>query len=569
MLFLLNIAGGVALILFGTRFLRKGLDRLFGQSLVRWLQSLTQHPLKAFIAGIVTGVVTPSSTAVSMVAVQMLSAGQLSAERMLAVFLGTNVGITAPAQLLAFRIQDYAPLFLLAGVLGFQFMKRNSLRGIGQCLLALGFMFQAMQLISTATKAIEPQGDLGILLHLIASHTWAVVTISSVLALVLQSSTAAMGFGIGLATTGLFSAEAMMAWVLGANIGIAFTTLMAGWNNLEARRMACANLAVKGIAAAAILACLPLLKISTPESKTLLASQTVHFHTLFNLGVGMISLPFVPLISRLMRAMIEPAPVTALTGPTTHLDVNALDSPSLALANATREVLRIADEVKLMLQSFWQAQMERDRALAARVHAHDDEVDDTAAAVTEYLSRISQESLSGQDTHWQFTLLSCANELESIGDIIDKNLCDFVRKQAGHGFPMTAEDEGILGEAYEQIRYRCDVTFSLLTTRDATIATQIIRSEELLEEWFRQEQRAHYERLRFGGDRVLQSSVYFLDMLGAFRRISSHLTSIAYSFVAVDFESEADEGVPATVPAPQPTGGAGVPQTFNVRQRAI
>jgi phosphate:Na+ symporter len=405
-------------------------------------------------------------------------------------------------------------------------------------------------------------------LHLLAGHTWAVATISTLLAFVLQSSTAAMGFGIGLASTGLFTSEAMISWVLGANLGIALTTLLAGWNNLEARRMACANLAAKGVSAGAMLFCLPLLKIGMPESKTLLASQTVHFHTLFNLAVGIVSLPFVPLISRLMRTAIAPAPITVLAGPATHLDTNALDSPSLALANATREVLRIADEVRLMLQNFWQAQVQRDRTLAAIVHSHDDEVDDTAAAVTEYLSRISQESLSSQDTHWQFTLLSCANELESIGDIIDKNLCDFVRKQAGHGFPMTAEDEQILGEAYERIKYRCDVTFSLITTRDATIATQIIRSEESLEEWFRQEQRSHYERLRFGGERVLQSSVYFLDMLGSFRRISSHLTSIAYSFVAVDFESETSEGVNVPAPTAKPAAESSLPQARNAQRRA-
>ncbi len=157
-------------------------------------------------------------------------------------------------------------------------------------------------------------------------------------------------------------------------------------------------------------------------------------------------------------------------------------------------------------------------------------MDNTAAAVTAYLSRISQEDLSSADSQWQFTLFSCVNELESIGDIIDKNLCDFVRKQAGRGFPMTDADEAVLAQAYAQIKTRCDNALSLLTTRDEKQALTFIEGEENLEEWCRLVQREHYERLRCADERTLQSSVYFLDMLSSFRRLSAHLSTLAYSF---------------------------------------
>lgn len=546
-----NILCGVALIMFGTRFLRKGSDRLFGQSLVRWLQSLAGHRGKAFGAGIVAGIGTPSSTAVSLVAVQMLSSGQLTAERMLAIFLGANVGITAPAQLLAFRVQDYAPAFILIGVMGFQFLQRSLFRGIGQCLLALGLMFLAMKMIGDATRSIEPNGDLGILLRLLASHSWVLMIFAGLVSFGLQSSTAALGLGIGLAASGLFSIHAILAWVLGANLGIALTTLVTGWASLEGRRLAGANMLVKGIAAIALMFLLPVWKPASAPSPAVLAAQSVHFHTLFNLGVGVLCLPLISPLSRLMRALIVPPPVAGLQGPQTHLDPQALESPSLALANATREVLSLADEVKLMLHNFWQAQTQRNRTLAAQVHAHDDSVDDTAAAVTAYLSRISQEDLSDGDSQWQFTLFSCVNELESIGDIIDKNLCDFVRKQAGHGFPMTAEDERVLAQAYAHIKSRCDTAVSLLTTRDEKAARAFIGGEETLEEWCRQVQREHYERLRCADERTLQSSVYFLDMLSSFRRISAHLSTLAYAFAPE--ESERDAITEVCAPAEVPT----------------
>lgn len=103
-----ELAGGVALTIFGVRFFRKGLDRLFAGQLVHWISQLTESRLKAFGCGIAVGALAPSSTALSLISLQMINAGQLSAERMLAVLLGSGVGITVTVQLLAFHIQDYA-----------------------------------------------------------------------------------------------------------------------------------------------------------------------------------------------------------------------------------------------------------------------------------------------------------------------------------------------------------------------------------------------------------------------------------------------------------------------------
>jgi phosphate:Na+ symporter len=143
----IEIAAGVGLILFGIRFLRKGLDRLFGGKLITWLSRLTSRPWKAFGAGIAAGAVSPSSTSISIMAVQLLSAGRLRAEGILAMLLGANVGMTILVQFMAMRIEDYAGLMIALGVAAFLYARREMLRGCGQCLLALGFIFLAIQMI--------------------------------------------------------------------------------------------------------------------------------------------------------------------------------------------------------------------------------------------------------------------------------------------------------------------------------------------------------------------------------------------------------------------------------------
>jgi len=142
---LINLASAIILILLGMRNLRKGLDRLFGNQLVEWLQNTAQNRYKAFLAGIVAGLISPSSSAIAVLSVQMLNQTALTAGRMLAVVLGANIGLTVIVQLIAFDLQDFAGVFIVVGGIGFLFLDRTLFRGTGQIFLGLGFIFLASE----------------------------------------------------------------------------------------------------------------------------------------------------------------------------------------------------------------------------------------------------------------------------------------------------------------------------------------------------------------------------------------------------------------------------------------
>lgn len=154
---LLNIVGGIALILFGIRFLRKGLDRLLGYGLHAWLVRMSRRPWKAALAGLCFGTIAPSSTAQTLLTLQLLKTGKLSVESTLAFLLAANAGITVTVQLLAIRVFDAYAVFLAIGLIGFQAFRSETLRGIGQALLALGFIFLAMSLISGAAHQLAQE----------------------------------------------------------------------------------------------------------------------------------------------------------------------------------------------------------------------------------------------------------------------------------------------------------------------------------------------------------------------------------------------------------------------------
>jgi len=295
----LNIATGVILVLLGMRYVRKGLDRLFGSQLVDWLQQMTNNPYKAFFGGMVAGTIAPSSSAIAMLSVQMLNQTALSAGRMLAVVLGANVGITVSVQLLAFRLQDYSGVFLLTGGIGFLFLKRAIFRGPGQMLLGIGLVFLAMGIIGSAGTAAAKNGDLKLLFGVVDHYPLVVFMGTALLTVALQSSTASIGLGIGLAESGLIPGTTMVPWVLGANLGITLTMMMAGWGSIEGRRLAIGSLLIKGCGALVILLgssrffvfILNLLPGAIDR-------QAANLNTLFNLILGLGALPLLSPISR-------------------------------------------------------------------------------------------------------------------------------------------------------------------------------------------------------------------------------------------------------------------------------
>ncbi|HVT71719.1 MAG TPA: Na/Pi cotransporter family protein [Lacunisphaera sp.] len=527
---LLNIAGGVALILFGIRFLRKGLERIFGRRLYAWIERAARRPWQAAGAGLAFGTVAPSSTAQTLVALQLLRAGRLSPESVLGFLLGANLGITFTVQLIALRIFDYHAVLIIGGLICYQGCKRDSFRGAGQACLGLGFVFLAMTLISAAAAELTARPEFATLLGLITPHPWFVVVFAALLTLLMQSSTATLGLALAIGGTGAAQLDLVLPAVLGANLGIGLTSLLAGFASWEGRRLAVANLLFKGAGVAAGLALLPALAARLGGDPAGIARDAADFHTGFNLVVTVAGVMLAAPLGWLLRRTLQAAPAApGATPPATHLDPAALQTPVFALANATRETLREADAVKGMFEGAWQAFLARDAALAATIQGQDDRVDELNAGIKAYLSQIQAESLSPQDQQLQFGLLNFASQLESIADVIDKSLCGSVRSHASDGVEQSPEQLAELQELYRRVLRRFDTAISVLATRDRELARRFLQESDELKEWCIAVQKRHYAALA-ADPAAITASTRFLDTFNLLRRISGQLNTIGHTF---------------------------------------
>ncbi|MDP1578643.1 MAG: Na/Pi cotransporter family protein [Candidatus Didemnitutus sp.] len=528
---LLHIAGGVALMIFGIRFLRKGLERMFGHALHAWIEQMSSNRGRAAIAGLGFGSLAPSSTAQTLLTLQLLNAGKLPAERMLMFLLGANVGITVMVQLIAFRLFDYNALFLLTGVAAYLGARSETMRGAGQTLLALGFIFLAMGLISAAAGGLATNADFQTLMVMFSSHPYLLVVLAAGLTFATQSSTAVIGLVIALADAGTCTLSTVLPVVLGANLGLGLTSLVVGWATLAGKRLATANLVLKCAVIIPVLVLLPVVLEWIEAMPGGIPRQSANAHTTFNLLVAVLGAMLAGVVGRIVERAVRAAPKPTDIGTlTTHLDPTALISPVFALANATRETLRLTEEIKGMLNTSWRGWGGRDAALVQQVREHDNRVDERHAAIKHYLSQIPADQMTPRDSQLQFGLLHFASQLETIGDVIDKSFCHQILKQIADPLPFSEQDMADLSEMHRRTTQRLDLAILVLTTRDKAAARRFLRDGDDLKTWCIQAQRAHYQRLIGSDGRTLEASTRYLDLINALRRISGQLNTIGHTF---------------------------------------
>ncbi|MBV9874645.1 MAG: Na/Pi cotransporter family protein [Verrucomicrobia bacterium] len=525
---LLNLTSAIILILLGMRYLRKGLDRLFGNQLVEWLQETAKNRYKAFFSGIVAGLISPSSSAIAVLSVQILNQSTLTAGRMLAVVLGANVGLTVIVQLITLDLQDFAGVFIVAGGLGFLFLQRAIFRGTGQICLGLGLVFLAMSIISNTGKLAANSQDMKALFAIVEHYPWLVFVCTGLLALALQSSTACIGLGIGLAKSGLVTGAVLVPWVLGANLGIGLTMMIAGWASIEGRRLALASILLKTFFALLILLAgsqfASYLMTAVPGG---IDRNAANLNTVFNLVIGLCTLPALSSISRGLTYLVPSQPMEEQDEPGIFLDPLLLQTPSLALSQAVREESRILDHLRLMLRTVWTMCTNQNRDMKTKLEDLYGRVVAIQTELKDYLEQIADENLNDEDINWRFNLLDYSQELVIAATLIKRDLVDAAIPYSRLTKELPTEDSSELENIVNRTLERVHKATVLLMAQDVRMANRFIQEKEEISDRYRAIRRQHLARLGPGQ----KPDTSFFDLLNCFRRINAHLTSVAYAIV--------------------------------------
>jgi phosphate:Na+ symporter len=527
---ILDLIGGVALLLWGLHMVHSGVVRAFGAELRRLLGIALQNRFRAFFAGAFVTAVLQSSTATGLMVCSFVTGGTLDLVPALAVMLGANVGTTLVVQVLSFNIAVVTPILLMAGVIAFRRGGRTRTRDLGRVLIGIGLMLLALHIflgaLVTTESAVVSQALLGAItnqpilcLALAAAVTWAA-----------HSSVAVVLVVMSLGAAHLVSPTAELALVLGANVGSALNPLIETGlpGNPASRRLPIGNLLTRIVGCAVVLPLLhpitDLLERFEPNPARLAAD----FHTAFNLLLALLFIGPLDFVAAQLTRWLPDQPRSADPGTPVYLDANVTGNPAVALVSAAREVLRMGDLIETMLRQAMTALLTNDRKLVSEISRMDDAVDSLNEAVKMYVTRMTRDSLDDRDGYRAMEIVSFAINLEHVGDIIDKNLMDVAAKKIRRGITFSKEGEAELVEFHQQVVDSLRLSVGIFMSGDVNVARQLIAAKTLLREKEFAAAETYLSRLRHGTPDTMESYSLDLDILRDLKRVHSHLCSTAY-----------------------------------------
>ncbi|MBI4562848.1 MAG: Na/Pi cotransporter family protein [Candidatus Rokubacteria bacterium] len=526
---ILALFGGMALLLYGIQLTGDGLQRAAGGRLRTLLTGLTRNRLMAVLSGALVTAIIQSSSATTVMLIGFVSAGLMPFAQTLGVILGADIGTTFTVQLIAFKLTDYALLLVGGGFLAMFVSRRRVVRDLGQGLLGFGLIFLGLKVMLDAmTPLRESSLAQQVFMTLAGSPLVGVLTAAAFSALV-HSSAAAIGLAITLASPGLLSLTGAIAIVLGANIGTCATALAASiGTTVEAKRVAAAHIAFKVLGVALIFPFIDPFTQLVLGSSADAARQIANAHTFFNVGISALFLPFASLAARVISALVPDQEEGDNPFKTRYLDERSRDQPALALGQATREALRMADVVQGMFRDAIAVFGSGGQELLEDVERRDDQVDYLEREIKLFLTRLGREIMSSDLARREIALISFIGNLENIGDIIDKNLMDLARKKLYHGRRFSEAGEAEILEFHSMIAKNLERAIAAVAANDRTLAQEVLDQRPVIRQRERDLRESHLARLRAGLAESLETSEIHLDVLTNLKRISSHITALVF-----------------------------------------
>jgi len=523
----LSLFGGIALLLYGIRLSGDSLQRAAGGRLRYLLTGMARHRLIAVASGAAVTAIIQSSAATTLMLIGFVSAGLMTFRQTLGIILGADIGTTFTVQLIAFKVTDYALLLVGLGFAVTFLAGRRALKDVGQAILGLGLVFLGLKVILEGMAPLRENRLALELIGAVSDSPLMAVLVAAAFSALVASSAATLGVALALAGHGLIGLHGAVAIVLGANIGTCATALTASMGaTAEAKRVAVAHIAFKLLGGALMLPFIGPFTAMVAASATDPARQIANAHTFFNLGISLVFLPFTPLAARAIEAIVPDDQTGDTPFRTRYLDERALDQPSLALGQATREALRMADVVQAMLRDTVTVFRTDNQALLEEVETRDDQVDFLEREIKLFLARLGRSAMGPELSRKEIGLISFIGNLENIGDIVDKNLMELARKKLYQGRRFSEAGWAEILEFHGLVSKNLERAIAAFAANDKALAQEVLDQRPFMRMRERELRESHLGRLRAGLAESIETSEIHLDVLTNLKRISSHVSAL-------------------------------------------
>ena len=524
-----GIIGGLGLFLFGMKLLSEGFQKLAGTKLRQILKFLTNKAIIGVLTGaVVTGIIQ-SSSATTVMVVGFVNAGLLALKQAIGVIMGANIGTTVTAQIIAFKIDQYALPAIGLGFALFILAKRKTWKFWGQVLLGFGLLFLGLFIMKQVLVPLKDNPLTKQILISFSTNPLLGILAGAIITAIIQSSSATVGLIMAMAFNGLLSFPACICLILGADIGTTITAQLASiGTNRTARRAAWAHTLFNVIGVAYMLIFVyngwfvRFIEFITPGDNIL--RHIANAHVVFKLFNTVAFLPFIGLLEKVCFWVV-PGEIEELPAEPKFLEKHLLNTPPVALDQATKELVRMTQVAQNALHCAMEGFFSRNSRLLDKVASQEEAVDNLQREITQYLVEISQRSLTPQESEKLPALLHSVNDIERIGDHAE-NLQELAERAVEEKLPFSQYAIDELHLMYNEINAMVEEVKLALQDGNKEAAQKALARENTLNRLQAELRQNHIQRLSEGGCFVL-SGIIFLDFINNLEKIGDHLTNVA------------------------------------------
>lgn len=538
LLLLINVAGAVALLLWSVRMVRTGVERAKGNELRAAIKRSASGRATAALIGTCVAFLLQSSTAVAVLAAGFAASNILGVGQGIALLLGADLGSAIVAQILSFNVHGFVPVLLIIGSLLFFKGRTGYVRQVGRVVLGIGLILISLQQLGNATTPLKESVFLSDVMHYLNTDLLTSFLVGVLITWLLHSSVASVLLVATLVAQSVVPFGAALGYVLGANLGsglIAYT--LTREQSAVGRRIPLANLIFRTLMAITVMLVMKYLSIPEMASVAIAANWVLYMHVAFNAILLVICLPLTGIMEQITGWLLPDNEsthkgITAFQDPVSALDTGIIHTPQLALASASRECLRMADVVNVMLTPIMRLYEKTNISAVQNILDLEKQVNKMHSDIKLYVADIDEAHLSIKEKSRKFALIDFAVNLESAGDVIAKNLLQLAATKNTECLTFSVQGWQELVELHEQVVSNMHLSSNTLVSSNLAFARRLVEEKDRIRHLEQQSNLQHYQRLQSGTPASIETSNIHLETIRSLRQINSLFAAVAYPILS-------------------------------------
>lgn len=530
----LPVLGGLGLFLYGMSLMGTGLQKAAGDKLKRLIEVLTNNRLMGVFVGALVTMVIQSSSATTVMVIGFVNAGIMSLPQAAGVIMGANIGTTVTAQLIAFKVTDYAPLAVALGVAIWLAAKKRKSKDIAEILIGFGILFIGMDMMGGGLKPLAGVPAFTTIMTSL-NNPFLGMLVGLGLTTLVQSSSASIGLLQALAGQGLISINIAFPILFGDNIGTTTTAMISSIGaNKTAKRAAIIHFLfnVTGTIIFMTVLRLPIQALVLKISPGDIQRQIANAHTLFNLINVAIQLPFANLLVKAAEKLV-PGTDKADMEASKYLDTRIIETPSIAIGQVNKEIVRMGDFVLDNLKEVEIVFVEERYKNIDDIFDKERTINKIEREITDYLVKLSNAPLTNAQHAHVNNLFNTINDIERVGDHVE-NIAELGQFKLSNNLVFSEDAKVELREMFSKCKDAFQNAMISFRDEDINAAKLVCSIEDEVDKLEKKNRANHIDRLN-KNQCVTSAGIIFLDAISNLERVSDHSFNIS-QYILEEFE---------------------------------